>query len=126
VDREEDGGALLVPISLHEAPQPRFASREDVGGGRRPLLVKAATVTADTARTLRMPSVRGVVLLDVMKGGAAESSGLRAGDVILSLNGSPIGGIDDLRHVLNRTADGRHVVASVWRLDRESSIVVHF
>ena len=48
----------------------------------------------------------GVVVAFVTKGGPAERSGLREGDVIISLDGQPIAGVDDLHRLLTETKVG--------------------
>ena len=52
--------------------------------------VRAQTVTPILARGLALPRDSGVVLADVIPGSPADQAGLRAGDVVLSLDGKPM------------------------------------
>ncbi|MBV1695141.1 MAG: trypsin-like peptidase domain-containing protein [Hyphomicrobiales bacterium] len=56
-----------------------------------------------------------VRIIEIVQGGAAEQAGLVAGDVILSLDGTPVTGIDDLVRLLDGARIGRKVAVSVLR-----------
>lgn len=51
----------------------------------------------------------------VQTGSAAEIAGLRAGDTILSLDGSPVEGVDDLMRLLDGGRIGREVTLRILR-----------
>ena len=48
------------------------------------------TITADLATGLKLPQDWGVVVSDVLPGGPADHSGLRAEDIIMTLDGRPV------------------------------------
>jgi hypothetical protein len=58
---------------------------------------------------------RGVQLMDVKKGGPAEQAGLRKGDVIIELNGNPVGNIEEYARILDGVAVGAKVPVVVQR-----------
>ncbi|WP_025322685.1 tetratricopeptide repeat protein [Deferrisoma camini] len=58
--------------------------------------VEVQEVTPILARTLGLDPPRGCVVTRVLAGTPAERAGLRWGDVILSVNGVPVGGAEDL------------------------------
>ena len=74
--------------------------------------VRAQTVTPILARGLALPRDRGVVLADVIPGSPADQAGLRAGDVVVSLDGKPMDNARQLRVNLYR-----HVVGDVVSLE---------
>jgi hypothetical protein len=51
----------------------------------------------------------GMLLSGVRRGGPADKAGLRGGDVILSLGGHVIGGVEDVMFVLTGTKPGQHI-----------------
>src|SRR5437764_90825 len=62
-----------------------------IAGGPRPLPPKLARELGRTA---------GVEIVDVVPGSPAEQGGLRAEDLIVSLDGAPIGGVDELQRLM--------------------------
>jgi hypothetical protein len=52
---------------------------------------------------------RGVLIVEVLAGGSGESSGLRVGDIIDSLDGTPVGAPSDLLAQLSNRASGTSV-----------------
>lgn len=79
-------------------------------GGSRPLPGPAA------ARLGRRQALEVVQLLD---GSPAAAAGVRPGDLIVSLDGSPIGGVGDLQRLLVGELVGRRIELRVERDGRE-------
>ena len=74
--------------------------------------VRAQTVTPILARGLALPRERGVVVADVIPDSPADRAGLRAGDLVLSLDGKPMDNGRQLQVNLYR-----HVVGDVVTLE---------
>ncbi|MBW8732858.1 MAG: Do family serine endopeptidase [Asticcacaulis sp.] len=89
---------------------------------QRPWLgAKGDTVTSDIAKSLGMDRPQGVLVSDVYRGGPAEAGGLKAGDIILDINGQPVNDSAGMRYQinllqLNQTADV-HVLRGGKTLD---------
>lgn len=58
-------------------------------------------------RALSLPTDAGVLVMEVEDGSPAEKGGVRSGDVIVSLDGKPVGSVDDLHRLLGAEAIGR-------------------
>jgi S1-C subfamily serine protease len=84
-----------------------------IAGGPRPLPPRLA-------RELGRKS--GVEIAQVVEGGPADSAGLRAEDLIVELDGTPIEGMDDLQRVVVSEVIGRAVHAKVVRGGREREL----
>jgi S1-C subfamily serine protease len=78
-------------------------------GGSRPLPPRLA---ADLGRG------QGLEVVQLLEGSPAASAGLRPGDLILDLDGSPIEGVGDLQRLLDFEVVGRRVGVRVGRGER--------
>jgi serine protease Do len=77
-----------------------------IAGGPRPLPPKLA-------RELERTS--GVEIVDVVPGSPAERGGLRAEDLIVSLDGAPVSGVDELQRLMIDEVIGRPVRLGIVR-----------
>jgi len=57
-------------------------------------------------RFYNLPEESGVVVLGIEDASPAKRAGLREGDVIVSLDGKPVAGVDDLHRLLTDTQVG--------------------
>jgi S1-C subfamily serine protease len=76
------------------------------------------------ARYHQLASETGVKLLSVEKGTPADAAGLLRGDVIVALDGSPVGDVDDLQRLLGESAIGRPLRLTLLRLTEKRELVV--
>lgn len=93
---------------------------------RLDLLVRATDLDATAAGRLRVVPAQGVLLREVITGGAAAQAGMQADDVIVTFNGAPITGMNDLQRELGRVGRGAQVSAVVWRDNRQTPITLRF
>ncbi|HLR25158.1 MAG TPA: trypsin-like peptidase domain-containing protein [Fodinibius sp.] len=77
--------------------------------------VTISSVNAGTANELEMDSIRGVRIVDVAKGGAADKSGLRSNDVVLSVNGRVVNKSNELQQQIAVLRPGDTVNLKLWR-----------
>ena len=57
----------------------------------------------------------GVRVMEIISGGPADHAGVRAGDVIVEIDGEPITGIDDIARLLDETRIGRRLRVKLLR-----------
>jgi serine protease DegQ len=77
--------------------------------------VEAQDVTPEIASMLALGDGKGAVITRVRSGSPAESAGLKAGDVIVSLNGKNVSGEQDLHNIEGLTAPGAAVSVGLLR-----------
>jgi S1-C subfamily serine protease len=117
------GLGLAVPIdaatrailgALMRDGRVRRAYLGIVGGTRR----LAPTLAAQLGRTA------GLEVVQLLDGSPAAAAGVRAGDVILALDGRPIAGVGDLQRSLVGDLVGRRVEVSLERDGRTREVTI--
>jgi serine protease Do len=86
--------------------------------------IRAQTITPILAQGLALTRERGVVLADVIPGSPADVAGLRAGDVVLSLDDKAMDNARQLRVNLYRRVVGETVTLEVARGEQVQSFPV--
>lgn len=89
----QSGGSAGVGFAI-PAPMVRQVVEAAVGGGHavvRPWLgVRGQEVTSDIASSLGLSRPEGVLVADVYPGSAAARAGLKAQDIVVSVDGQPV------------------------------------
>jgi serine protease Do len=108
-----------MPEMPEVAPIPDIPSVEWEGGAlmmNRPRLgIDAEDVSGQLGSYFGAPGGEGILVRDVNPGSAAEKAGVKAGDVITSLNGERIHGLAELRSKLSAAGEGKTVKLGVLR-----------
>ena len=99
-----DGGEQTVAVTLGTFPeQGTEEASDDQAAGKAELGMTLRNLTPDIAERMEMPrTAKGVVVMDVEAGENAEDAGLQRGDVIVSVNGSPVDDIEAFRVAIGR------------------------
>jgi serine protease Do len=79
-------------------------------------------MTTDLASGLGLKEVRGVLVRSITPGGPADKAGLKAGDVILKLNGKDVNDDNVLRNQIAAAGPGASVTLTIWRDGKEQDI----
>ena len=97
----------------------------DKGQVRRGLLgVTIQPVTSDIARSLGLSQIRGALVSDVQSGSAADRGGVRRGDVITAIDGTPVTDYNVLRNHVAQLLPGTNAKLTVLRGGKEETVNV--
>jgi membrane-associated protease RseP (regulator of RpoE activity) len=114
----------LLAVAAFSAPQhPGFdpstqsygVSSEDSFGGGSYLGVDTRDVTPDRLAPLHLKEEHGVEVTMVDQDAPAGKSGIKEHDVILSVNGTPVESVEQLRRMIHEIPPGRVVTLGVTR-----------
>ncbi len=86
-----------MPADRHSAPHPDQQQQQE-----KPLIgLSVRNVTPDVAKELKLPpNTKGVAVVDVAEGSAADEAGLQQGDVIIEVNRKPVTDVNELTSAL--------------------------
>ena len=111
---------------MPEIPSMEWNGNMVFGGGQPRLGIDAEDLSGQLAAFFGAPDGEGILVRDVNSGSPAEKAGVKAGDVITSLNGERIRSVGELREKLSakREDKDRTVKLGVLRNKSEVSLTV--
>ena len=131
------GIGFAIPINVAKAVLNDLIT---LGTVRRPTLgITTLPIGPELAQEMGLPADYGVLIVRTIPGGAAEQAGLRGGnqraylgnapimiggDLIVAINGDPIGEQQDLANVMNKHRAGDTVTVTIYRAKRKMDVKV--
>ncbi len=114
------GIGFAIPSNMAKGVMDQLLKTGKVRRGQLGIIVQP--VTSDIAQSLDLKEIRGVIVSQVQQGSAADSAGIRQGDVITALNGTPVNDSNELRNRVASTQPGTDVTLDVLRDGRQQQI----
>jgi serine protease Do len=116
------GLGFAVPSDMVEEIVADLSDDGEVSRGW--LGVQIAPVSEDVVSALGLEDANGTLIGGVMEGTPAEEAGLREGDIVIEVNGTPIDGPRDLTRAIAGDAPGAEVELKVLRRGDEQTFTV--
>jgi serine protease Do len=114
--------ALATPNFDFNVSSPEIFSMMDM---RTPLLgISAEDLTGQLGSYFGAPNNSGVLIREVRSGTPADKAGLKAGDVIVKVDGKPVSALSELRDQLRDKGDGKTVNLGILRKGSEMNVPV--
>ncbi len=114
------GIGFAIPSNMAHNVMDQLIGKGKVQRGM--LGVGIQSLTSDLASGLGLKDVRGVLVNNVTAGGPGEKAGLRAGDVILKLNGNDVNDPNTLRNEVAAISPGSKVTLTILRNGMQQDI----
>lgn len=86
--------------------------------------ISISDVTSDMAQKNGITVLKGVYVNAVTKGGAAQDAGIKAGDVILKVNGVEVNKVSELQEQIGQYRPGQQVNITVMRSNKTHDILL--
>lgn len=86
--------------------------------------INISEVTSESAQQNGVKSLKGVYVNSVVSGGAAQDAGIKAGDVILKVNGVDVNKVAELQEQIGRYRPGQQVNVTVLRNDKTRDVML--
>lgn len=123
----EQGGNIgigfAVPINTVKEILPGLRNGKVIRG-RIGVSVSPAIINEADAREWGLSKPGGAIIVDVVKGGPADTAGMKADDIVLSFGGKPVQRSEDLIALVTRTSPGTTVPLTVMRAGKELTLNV--
>ena len=131
------GIGFAIPINVAKAVLSDLIT---LGTVRRPSLgISTLPIGPELAQEMDLPADYGMLIIQTISGGAADKAGLRGGnqraylgnrpimiggDLIVAINGEPIGEQQDLANAMNKHRAGDTVTVTIYRAKRKMDVKV--
>jgi serine protease Do len=116
------GIAFAVPAKTASDVIEQLRTNKTVSRGW--LGVKIESVDEDKAASLALKEPQGALINEITGNGPAAASTLKAGDVVLSVNGSKVENSRDLARKIADFSPGTPVTLEVWRYGKSETVSV--
>jgi serine protease Do len=113
--------AFRMP-EIPEIPSMEWSGNMLLGGGQPRLGIDAEDISGQLGAFFGAPDGEGILVRDVNSGSPAEKAGVKAGDVITSLNGERIRTVGELREKLSAKRDEKDRTVKLGVLRNKSEI----
>jgi S1-C subfamily serine protease len=107
------GIGFAIPISLALDIMRQIIKFGKVTRGW--LGVEGTEITAQAAMATGDPGVKGALVVGVFINSPADMAGIRAGDIVVAINGMPVDGIRDLLDQITPYKPGNQIKVTVYR-----------
>lgn len=86
--------------------------------------VEAQEITPEIADSFRLGSTNGVLLAGILRGGPADRAGLKPGDILLAIEGSPVKDPNSMLNLVAALAPGKPAAIRLRRDNKDMEIQV--
>jgi serine protease Do len=117
-----NGISFAVPIDEAIRVSEQLKKSGKVTRGR--IGVQIGEVGKEVAESLGLKNAQGAEVSLVEPGGPADKAGIKAGDIILKFNGTPVTRSSDLPRLVGGTALGSKATVTVWRKGQQLDLPV--
>lgn len=107
------GYGFAIPINLARNVADELMKNGKVSRGYIGVTIKDVDITE--AKGLGLKNAEGVLVQDVIAGGAGDEAGLKSGDVILSVDGKPVNAANELQTIIGSHRPGESVSVKIFR-----------
>jgi Do/DeqQ family serine protease len=107
------GIGFAIPITLALDIMQQIIEHGEVSRGW--LGVEGTELSARAARATGIPGIRGALIVGVFINSPADMAGIRAGDIVVGVNGNPVLGIRDLLDQITLHKPGEEIEVTIYR-----------
>jgi serine protease Do len=120
-----EGKEKTLNLTIVELSEERQAQAKEEGGAEKtPLGLEVQNLTPTLAQQFRLRDNKGVVVVQVESGSPAADANIRAGDLILEVNGAVVGSVKEYREAIAKVQKDTVARFLIKRADRTLYLTV--
>jgi len=112
-----NGYGFAIPVNLAKSVAEELIKYGKIERGYIGVSIK--DVDSKEAKGFGLDRAKGVLVQNVIKGGAGDEAGLKSGDIILSVNGKEVNAANQLQTEIGSKRPGDEVILKVFRDGKE-------
>lgn len=116
------GIGFAIPVSTARQVMDQIVATGSVTRGW--IGVEAQDLTADLAESFRLSSARGTLVSGVLRGSPADRAGVKSGDVLVEVEGKPVGDSADMLNLVAALQPGKLAALKLMRGGRVVEVKV--
>ncbi len=111
------GYSFAVPVNI---VKKIVSDLKEFGTVQRAVLgINISEVNSNLAKKLNLNKIEGVYVVDVLKDGSAETSGIKRGDIILKINDTKVNKVSELQEQVSKFRPGNKIKVVIKRNGKE-------
>jgi serine protease DegQ len=107
------GIGFAIPVSIARQVMDQIIATGSVTRGW--IGVEVQDVTAELAESFRLPSTRGTLISGVLRASPADRAGIKTGDVLMEVEGKPVGDSSDMLNLVAALQPGKLATLKLMR-----------
>jgi len=115
---------VAIPVATVSRVSDELLTRGHVARGYLGLALHPVRLPETLAHTVGLASRTGLIVVNVEAGGPSSTAGLLIGDVLVTLDGAPVGETDDVQAVLGSQRVGSTVRAQIIRAGASAQVEI--
>ena len=116
---------IFVSLQVIEKSKPPTAPTAEIDQTQRRLGIQAQALTPELAKLMDSRALRGVIVTEVMIGGAAMKADIQRGDIITKLNDKPVPTVATLETIIQNANKAERVKIELIRNGKPVNVVVN-
>ena len=116
------GIGFAIPATLAHQVMDQIAIHGNVTRGW--IGIEAQDITPELAESFKLKLVQGALVAGVMRGGPADRAGLRAGDILLTIENKPISDTGSMLNLIAALTPNQKATLKIARAEQTMNVVV--
>ena len=116
------GIGFAIPVSLTQQVMEQIVRQGSVTRGW--IGIEAQDITPELAESFKLKEVRGALIAGVMRGGPADKAGIKPGDILMEVNGSPVMDSSDMLNLISGLKPGAPATVKIVRNQAEQKLTI--